>query len=312
MIIQNVKAKLNEYFRSRLNMRDYRRGWLKGDCPMCGSSDKYGVNVSQNRTNCFKCGFHERPIFAVKTIENLGSLPEVHKLLGDFSGLEFKEFKVEKLERKKVNLPESFRSLHDVESDLGKRAVKYLKGRGFDINYLASKGWGYGTTGEYFGYIIMPYFERGEVVYYSTRKFLGPGPKFNNPNLEDFGIGKSQLIYNRDSLFIYDRIFVVESITNAETIGDSAIGLGGKKISNYQYQMILRSPVQKVVIILDPDALKEAYTLAMQLVNYKDVKVVVMPEGKDVNNFGKKNTMNLVYKHKYAGHSYFLKQKINL
>ena len=311
MIKSEIKSKLNGYFKSRLNMRDYRRGWLKGDCPMCGAEDKYGVNISYNRTNCFKCGFHERPLFVVMRVEDLDTIPAVHKLLGDFSGLEFKEFKVEKLERKKVKLPDSFRSLYDVSSDIGKKALKYLKGRGFNTDHLASKGWGYGVTGDYFGYIIMPYYEKGEIVYFSTRKFLGPGPKFNNPKLEDFGIGKSQLIYNRDSLFIYDRIFIVESITNAETLGDMAIGLGGKKISNYQYQVILRSTVEKVVIILDQDALKEAYELAMKLVNYKQVKVVVMPQGKDVNELGRQSTVNLIHKSKYGDHRYFLKQKLN-
>jgi len=37
MVFNNeIKNKINEYLLKKLGMYDYRRGWLKGDCPSCG------------------------------------------------------------------------------------------------------------------------------------------------------------------------------------------------------------------------------------------------------------------------------------
>ena len=38
------KKKLNSYMQSKLGMYEYRRGWLKGDCPECGEH-KFGVSI---------------------------------------------------------------------------------------------------------------------------------------------------------------------------------------------------------------------------------------------------------------------------
>lgn len=312
MSSNNLKNKIYEYFITRVGMEEYRRGWIKGDCPLCGSPKKYGVNLSLNRTNCFKCGFHERPLFAIRTIEKFDTLNEVYKLFGDFSGLEFKEFKVEKLERIHPEFPESYIPLNMGDSEIGNAARNYVKKRGFDYMEMAAKGWGYCTKGEYFGYLILPYFERGQMVYYSARTFLSSGPKFNNPPIENFGIGKSQLIYNRDALFVFDKIFLVESIMNAETIGENSCAIGGKTISNYQFNVVMKSPVKKIITLLDPDATKEALNTALRLCRHKRTKVVELPEGFDVNDLGRGKTLKLVYKQKYEDYNGFLKRKLNL
>lgn len=309
---KETKQKCFEYFLRRLGMFEYRNGWLKGDCPECGAELKYGVNLDVNRTNCFKCGYHDRPLWVIKKVENLNFLNEVKVLLGSFEGLEYRETAVKKLERKQVDFPLGYKPLLMGDSQLAKSARAYVKGRGFNVEEMASKGWGYGTEDPYFGYLILPYFEKEKLVYYSTRSFIDIGPKFNNPPVENFGIGKSQLIYNRDALYIYDRVHIVESITNAETIGDNAIAIGGKKISNYQFNLILKSPVSRVNIILDPDAIEEALQFGLRLCNYKKVKVVELPQGFDVNELGRKKTFTKIHKFRYEQHQELLKRKINL
>ena len=288
------KTKLREYFQSRLGMYDYRNGWLKGDCPTCGAHDKYGVNISHNRTNCFKCGYHERPIYAVKTFESLPSIHEVRILLNAFEGYDFVEKKVERIESKPVILPDSFQSLDMGKSQYGKSARNYMKGRGFNIKKLSQKGFGYCTAGDYEGYIIMPFFVHGKMVYFHARNFLSSGPKFNNPPIGEFGVGKSTLVYNLDALYLYDEVSIVESVMNAETLGQTGTVLGGKKISTYQYSIYVKSPVETINILLDDDAWSEAIQLAMQLCRHKNVRLIKMPKEQDVNDIGKKATKKLI------------------
>ena len=86
----------------------------------------------------------------------------------------------------------------------------------------------------------------------------------------------------------------------------------GKAISRYQLNELIKSPVKRFIILLDPDAISYAIDLALKLVNFKKVKVVQLPEGKDVNDLNKKNTLNLVYKTRYQGYKDLIKLKNEL
>lgn len=58
----------------------------------------------------------------------------------------------------------------------------------------------------------------------------------------------------------------------------------------------------KIYYPLDPDARSYAVNLALKLVAYKKVKVVFLPEGFDVNDLGKKQTLKLVYQTRYQSY----------
>ena len=111
---------------------------------------------------------------------------------------------------------------------------------------------------------------------------------------------------------MYNSVFLCEGALNAQTMGEKGIASGGKKISHYQINEILRSPVKRVIILFDSDAKKEAVDLALQLVPWKKVKVIFMPDGKDVNDIGKEATLRLIYKERYLSYNELLslKQKI--
>lgn len=307
---RNVNQKINHYLRNKLGMYEYRRGWLKGDCPYCGAH-KFGVNLNLNRSNCFKCGSHPPPLYLVMDLENITTKAEALVVLGTYEGLEYREEIIKPFELKsKIELPEGFTNLMLGDSQLAKAARNYVKKRGFDIFKMAASGWGYGTKGKYMGYLIMPFYLNGRLVYFNARRFFGYGPKFNNPLVEDFGMGKNMLTYNADALYLYKTIWGVESIMNAETIGDNAIAFGGKKISNYQINDILRSPCEKFIIGLDPDAIEDAIKLALRLYGYKKVKLVIPPTGKDINDIGRKKAITISHKNKYLSYQELISLKL--
>lgn len=310
----HTKGRLHEYFRYKLKAFDYRKGWMKSDCPYCGGEKKFGINLSNNRCNCFKCGEHPSPISLVMYLENTDSFHEVLSILesGDYSGYVFKEEKVELKGKKEFFLPDGFKNISMGTSLLARSARNYLKKRGFNIEELARKGWGYCNTGKYLGYIIIPFTEHGQLTYFNARLYMGAGPRYNNPEVDITGLGKSFIIYNADALEIYRTVFICEGAINAETLGENGIATGGKAIARYQVNRLIKSQVEKFVILLDSDAKKEAIDLALKLCNFKKVKVVYLPDGTDCNDLGRKEVLRYVRKAEWKSEGELLNEKLRL
>lgn len=312
-MISKIKSKLYSYFKENLGAIDYKNGWLKCDCPICGKKNKFGINLYQNRTNCFVCGYNEGPLYLVMDIENLISIAEVYKFLGDVSeAMIYYEKEIPKSEKPvEVKLPEGYVNIKRAEGRVGRILQKYVQKRGFNLKEVSAKGWGYCTKGKYLGHLIMPYYAGSELIYFNARRVIGAGPKFNNPPLDEFGIGKAHLIYNADALYMYDKVFLVESVTNAETIGPNAVGFGGKNLSPFQKNLIIKSPVQKISIALDKDAYDKAIELALQLSPHKKVKILNFKDDRDVNDLGKKKSLILDAKSRYLDYTQVIKRKLD-
>lgn len=301
-ITSKFKSQLYTYFTKRLGAFQYKHGWLRVPvCPYCGRSEKLGINLSLYRTNCFRCGEHPSPAQLVMDVENLDTWSELTSLLnnGDYNELEFHEEKIELPERKEVTLPEGFQNIKFGTSQLAKSMRGYMVKRGFDIDHLSRLGIGYCNDGNLFGYLIIPFYYNSELRYYNARNVLGSGPRYNNPNKDNTGLGKEFLIYNFDALSMYRTIYLCEGALNALTMGEQGIATMGKSVSAYQVNQMIKSPVEHIIILLDPDAKAYAINLALKLVNYKKVKVVFLPEGKDVNDLGKNKTLSYVWATRY-------------
>lgn len=310
-LTKEIKGKLHEYFRVKLGAFDYRGSWMKSKCPFCGRDLKFGINLSDNRTHCFRCGKSPSPIDLVIHLEGSRNYSDALRILEkeDYQGYSFKEEKVELRERKEIYLPEGFKLITMGKSQLAKSARAYVKKRGFTIKQAEDMGWGYGTEGKYFGYLIMPFRERGQLVYFNARIFMGNGPRYNNPENTTSGLSKSQLWYNSDALDMYDTVYICEGLIDAATMGVRGISSSGKAISLYQKCQLIKSQVQKVVILLDPDAKKKAIELAIELVDHKQVKVCFLPEGTDCNKLGKTEVLKIVRNTPYMNYQQLLQLK---
>lgn len=272
-----------------------------------------GINLEKKRVHCFKCGLEVNPIGLLMQMERFDTYAQAAEMLRVQEEYEFYESQTRIAhEVKPVELPEGFHLINMGDGAHGVAARHYMKKRGFNITRLAMKGVGYCDKGPYAGYIIFPFYRKGKLVYFQGRLYMGSGTKMKNPPEEEFGIGKANLIYNQDALYIYDKVYLVESITNAETIGDNAIAIQGKKISEWQLGQLLLSPCSKVIILLDPDAWAEAIDLSLKMVNYKRVKLVGLPVEKDVNDLGRRETMRYVKKTRYQTYMQLFKLRVNV
>lgn len=242
-------------------------------------------------------------------IEGIDEYRNLIKLLEGVEGLSIK-FEVPELKEVEfIELPESFTNIRFKKGSMGNMARKYLKGRGFNLKTLSMKGYGYCTKGKYAGAIIIPFYYNNKLVYFSARRFINTGEKFINPTWDEVGIGKSFVLYNWSALFLYKKVYLVESAFNAETLGDYSTALGGKKISSYQISQLIKSPVEEVIIILDSDAYVDAIKLGLNTVNFKRIKILQMPEDQDVNDTGKKFVMDLEKETEYLNYGKLLRMQ---
>ena len=301
-ITQQFKTQLYNYFVKRLGAYKYRNGWLRVPvCPYCHREQKMGINLNTYRTNCFRCGEHPSPAQMVMDIEGLETYSELILFLrhGDFTELTFTEEKVELSEAKPVYLPDGFKLITQGTSTLANSFRKYVIKRGFQPEALARHGVGYCTKGEYFGYLIIPFYTEGNLRYWNARLVIGSGPRYNNPPKDITGLGKEFLIYNSDALGLYNQVFICEGAINALTMGENAIATMGKAISRVQINELIKAPAKRYIILLDPDAIKQAILLALKLINFKPVKIICLPEGTDCNDLGRKEVMKLVWRTRY-------------
>lgn len=314
-ITNKFKSQLKTYFIKRLGAFEYRRGWMKlPTCPYCHRELKMGVNLSMYRTNCFRCNEHPNPSQLVMDVEGFDTYHELINFLnnGQFEELEFHDEKIELAEAKPLYLPDSFRLLSIGDSQIARSIRSYVKGRGFSIEELCKHGVGYATKEPFFGYLIIPFYYHGQLRYYNARKVIGNGPRYNNPNKDITGLGKEFIIFNYDALEMYRSVFICEGALNALTLGDRGIATMGKAISAYQVNELLKSSCQRYIILLDPDAKRYAVNLALKLVAYKKVKVVFLPDGKDVNDLKKPAVMRLVYQTRYQSYQELVQIKNSL
>ena len=304
-ITNEFKTKLYNYFIKSLGAYKYKHGWMKLPvCPFCHREHKMGINLSMYRTNCFRCNYHMNPAQLVMDVEGFDTYAELLKFLdnGNFTDKAFSEEKIELSDAKPVYLPDGFKLINQGTSQVARSIRSYMSSRGFTIEELSKHGIGYGTMGTTYGYLIIPYYYKGTLRYYNARNVIGKGPRYNNPDKDITGLGKQFIIFNHDALEMYRSVFICEGALNALTIGDRAIATMGKAISQYQVNELLKSQCQRYIILLDPDARSYAVNLALKLVAYKKVKVVFLPEGFDVNDLGKKQTLKLVYATRYQSY----------
>ena len=314
-ISREFKSKLKTYFIKRLGAYDYRNGWMRlPKCPYCGRESKMGINLSTYRTNCFRCNQHPNPAQMVMDIENLDEWSQLLKFLNqeDFTTYTFHEVKVKLSEKRDLYLPESFENIKNGNSQIANIMRGYITKRGFNVQELSRMGVGYCHEGPLFGYLIIPFYYNSELRYYNARLVVGNGPRYNNPSKDITGLGKEFIIYNHDALYMYRSIYLCEGAINAMTMGERAIATMGKAISAYQINEILKAPVERIIILLDPDAKESAINLALKLVFYKKVKVVYLPEGKDCNDLGRKQVFKYIYTTHYQDYNELMTLKNSL
>lgn len=284
-------------------LRMSTNGWYDGRCPYCDSF-KLTVHFDYLQVKCWKeCFNREFIVDFIRKYEGLKYF-EVRELidateprpLGFTTVTRGKEEVVSDIE-----LPSGYKSILYGDTALAVRARKYLLGRGFDLEYMDRIGVGYcneqDTKENYFGYIIIPFKQKGKLKYFIGRDFIDGYPRYKNPERGKYGVGKSEVLFNEEALHLHSKGYITEGWTDASTIGPAGVSIQGNSLSSIQTSLVLSSPVKELVIALDVGYYKQGLAIARKLIDYKKVKVLrldLLEEyGKDVNKLGKERILEL-------------------
>jgi DNA primase len=181
-----------------------------------------------------------------------------------------------------MKLPESYSTEWDRDS-FGRLAYKYLKNRNLSDQAIHEYELGFCSEGDYKGYVIVPFYENGEIVFFQARKFLSLAnkPDHKNPP-RDSANGKSQVIFNLDRISKNRSVVITEGVFDAMAVKKNAIAILGKKMSKYQIDKLVSRGVNDIVILLDEDAFEETQQLAANLHDVFDrVAIARLKEYKD-------------------------------
>lgn len=277
--------------------------WYTCQCPFCGSRDKFAISLDYLIGKCWKgCyngylveaikQYHQITYFEARELidsmpESLIGIPQMHR----------------QVTQADLILPKGYTPILSGDGVMGQRARQYLSGRGFDLNLMDMLGVGYcqdtseNQIDDYFGYIIIPFKKKGQLVYFIGRDYIGNYLRYKNPDKEKYGVGKAELLFNEEALYLQSKVWVTEGWACAATIGRAGVSIQGSIASDYQISAMIKSSTKTLVIIPDIGYYTNGLVMAKRLYEYKKVKVLdlgpLADYGKDVNEIGKEAVMEV-------------------
>lgn len=231
--------------------RNTSRNWTNCNCPFCvNPKDTHfngGFNILSPRYNCWRCGGHSW-YDALSLILNI-PVNQVSSFIKSYTFVS-KEKDVKKTaQAEHLELP-GYR-LDDFEKE-------YLKGRGFDVDYLQSKFFlrGGGKTGEWAFRILIPIYYRNVLVSWTGRSILDRKtikemniPRYKNLSVEQSVINPKEICFNCDSSN-KDSVMLVEGPFDVLKMGDDTICSLGTGVTPEQV-LFLKNRYKKIFICFD-------------------------------------------------------------
>jgi len=173
-----------------------------------------------------------------------------------------------------VQLPKEYIPLwKPSNSIIRKHAIKYLEGRGITPSEIVKYEIGYCEDGIYKHKVIVPSYDSdARLNYFVGRSFYDSNFKHKNPDVSKDVVGFEMMV-NWDL-----PIVICEGVFDAIAIRMNAIPLFGKSPQSKLLSQIISRGVEKVYIVLDSDAFKNALRFAETLMN-EGIEVCVVELG---------------------------------
>ena len=237
--------------------------WFNICCPDCANKghtpdtkSKMGINYIYGYTHCFRCKTRHKLTYFLKSID----------ANYDNDDFIFENNEPLVVEKTVVEFPDEFINAMDLFDDrypIHAKALEYIDDRiGFDLALKLNVG--FCRIGKYANRVVIPMFDIGEnIIYFVARsifKFIEP--KILNPVGE-----RRSILYNWNTAQNFSEIYVGEGVFGALTMYPYGIATLGKEITEEQILAILRSNVKIVNIMLDGNAIKDAYKVADKILS---------------------------------------------
>lgn len=275
---------------------------VRVNCTRCGDYKHHAyVSLRTGSWMCHRCGEKGGVYNLVAMLEGEENYANIKKILQsvkapahNHSDLNISFFLEQLTVRPKedANATETHRKIpwpkyRTKDVDTGVKAYSYLRARGFsraDIQYYRLR------CSACEKYVVVPFFEEGDLVYYQIREINGD-QKLNPEN--GVALGKSCYLFNHDGAAQYEEVIVVEGWADAITVGRNAVAIQGKVLSKIQAKKLAALEAKRYIIFLDADddTTKQQADSAQLLSVYTQAPVFIVDAygatKKDPNDLGR-------------------------
>ncbi len=246
-------------------------GWINLQCVFC-NDDKNHLGISpSNGVHCWRCGSHGL-IELIQTIDDCNK-SEAYRVIAKYQDPN-REVSLGKVYSNILEYPKD-----DIDYDYYPEMLSYLEGRGFSEETIKQYQLEpIGRFGKYKFRILIPIFENGRMVTFTTRSYMNA--EISKLHYDQVPI--KNYLYNSDT--VIDKLGIVEGPTDVWALGQGFVATFGIEYSREQVLKIVRMKPKRIFIIFDSEdkALEQADKLRFDLLlYYSNVEVIELPTGKD-------------------------------
>jgi hypothetical protein len=265
------------------------------------------INTAKRMFRCWKC---DEPKFSGslgRLIRTFGTSID-YDLYKSYAGI-YSDYSFEEDDEKEyvpVKLPEEMILFSQMEASNSEHFEAYnymINVRMIPRDIILKYRLGFCTTGKYEKRIIVPSYDKnGEVNYFVARNYdIGDKKKkpYDNPRSD-----KDKIIFNEGYVNWDSTVYLVEGAFEMFSFPVNIIPMLGKTISSTLF-LKLKELKPDIVVLLDPDAYKNAIELFYMLHNIyvgceERVKLVKIPCEKDLDELRKNKGIDEVIKSLYT------------
>lgn len=259
------------------------------ECIFCSQSSKkkkLTINTESGLWHCWKCGKKGNFFQFIDKVKKQGKSVNLDAFKQE--GEKFKNTEIKPIVDE-IPYPEGFFLLDPkAKGYTVEQALDYLKGRGIEGNTIHAYRLGYCGTGMLSGRVIVPIYYKDKLVSYIARDFTGKSSRriLTPPGNGTAGI--KRYIYRIEEAKKLGHLIITEGVFSCISVGPCGVAIFGKQPTVNQLAQILNAKPKRVTVALDPDAAKEAISLANSLLfHIKDVRLAEFPVGEDPNSLSK-------------------------
>jgi len=193
-------------------------------------------------------------------------------------------------------------------------ALKYLYSRGITDEEIIFYNLHYSPQGKYYGRIIVPFIQHGQMVSFVARTFVGDEIRLLNP------VGKKDIFNLQFATSNYDHIIICEGVFDAIATGKNAIAVLGMHLSEYQIQKLYAYCHDKEIGIFF-DSGKNSWNETLKLANklsfyFENITLYKLPiEFKDPGVLNAKNfkceLKNIIENYEYS-EEFYMKEMLKI
>lgn len=280
-------------------------------CPFCKHyKHKLTINLEYNKDGlnkyqCWVCG--EKGVSIVKLFKKIGKYSSAKLDLDGVVDKKIYKYNDNKIIENQINLPEEYIKLTNKNIESAKY-FNYLCKRGISKEDIIKYNIGYCHSGKYKDCLIFPSYSNDYKLNYYLARNINPNKNVSYILCEH----SKDIIFNEYQINWDLPIVICEGVFDAISIKRNSIPILGKRILSELRKKILLNGVDKIIISLDNDAIKQSLEICQEFIN-EGIKVYLVNNlVKDANETGFENYIKILHDIRPLTNNELLKLKIKI